>query len=127
VTLPIPSDPTTAPWWEATGERRLLLQRCAGCGAVQHPPGPVCRACGGVELGWSEASGQGTIDSYTVIARTIRDDLPAPYVVARVRLAEGPILLTHVVEGEPACDRPVTLDWRLLADGRALPVFRVTA
>jgi len=48
-----------------------------------------------------------------------------PYTLARIKLAEGPILLTHL-EGidEPRCDQPVHLAWRALPGGRHLPVFR---
>ena len=47
--------------------------------------------------------------------------------VARVRLVEGPILVTNIVGCPPEsvfCDMPVAVDWRPLPDGRALPVFR---
>ena len=45
--------------------------------------------------------------------------------INRVRLAEGPILLTHL-EGiaNPVCDQPVRIAWRPLPSGRHLPVFR---
>ena len=48
-----------------------------------------------------------------------------PYALARVRLDEGPILLTHL-EGiaDPRCDQPVHVAWRARPDGRHLPVFR---
>ena len=50
----------------------------------------------------------------------------APYAVALVRLAEGPVVLTNVVAADLealVCDAPVTLAWEPLADGRSLPVF----
>jgi uncharacterized OB-fold protein len=121
----IPQDAITAPWWDATRERRLVLQRCEACRAVQHPPRAVCLTCGGGTLGWQEAAGTGTVDSFTEVARQIRDDLPAPYLVARIRLDEGVVLLSNLVDAPaPACDAPVALTWRPLPDGRALPVFR---
>jgi uncharacterized OB-fold protein len=49
-----------------------------------------------------------------------------PYVVARIRLAEGPVLLSNVVSDDHdavAIGDDVVLDWRPLPDGRALPVF----
>lgn len=120
-----PPDATTQPWWDATRERRLVLQAC-GCGHVQHPPGPVCRACGSLETGWAEAAGRGTVDTYTVVHRAPSPDFEPPYVLARVRLSEGPVLLTNLVDcpvGAVACGHPVRLAWRPLTDGRALPVF----
>jgi uncharacterized OB-fold protein len=50
-----------------------------------------------------------------------------PYVVALVRLAEGPLLLTNIVACDPgalACDMPVVLCWEPVEDGRNLPLFR---
>jgi len=125
VSEPPAADALTAPWWDATRERRLLLQACGGCGGVQHPPGAVCRACGAPPGGWIEAGGDGTIDTFTVVHRAPAG-FTAPYVVARVRLAEGPIVLCGVVGCAPeavACDLPVRLAWRPLGDGRNLPVF----
>jgi uncharacterized OB-fold protein len=124
VELP-PIDAVTAPWWDATREERLLIQDCIACGHLQHYPRALCTACGGTELGWVDASGHGTIDSFTVVHRAL-PGFEAPYVVARVRLVEGVILLTNLVEPDVEvlrCDDAVDLRWRPLSDGRALPVF----
>ena len=80
-------------------------------------------------LGWVEASGVADIDSFTVVHRAPRPDAATPYVLARVRLVEGPILLTRIegvdvsTDHPVACDQPVALAWAPLSDGRALPVF----
>jgi hypothetical protein len=122
-----PVDETTAPWWEATRDGRFLLQRCGACAAVQFPPRSVCVACMAPEPGWVEASGGGRVDSFTVVHRSpAPDELEAPYVVARVALDEGPLVLTRLVgeDGEGwRCDDPVALGWEPMADGRRLPVF----
>lgn len=118
---------TTAPWWEATRRRRLLLQRCERCGHLQHYPRPLCLSCGGTELGWSEAGGHARVWSVTVVHRPARPDLAVPYVIALVRLEEGPVLLSRIVgpgATEVRCDEAVELDFAPLPDGRALPVFR---
>jgi uncharacterized OB-fold protein len=124
--LPEPG-PEWAAWWDATRERRLALQQCTSCGSCQHYPRALCTSCGADELEWRTASGDGTVYSYTVVYRPPGPSAPEPpYVVALVRLAEGPLVLTNVVGCEPgavACDRPVTLTWEPLADGRALPLF----
>lgn len=118
---------TTAPWWEGTRECRLLLQRCGRCGHLQHYPRPLCLSCGGTELGWCEACGHARVWSVTVVHRPARAGLATPYVIALVRLEEGPVLLTRIVgpgATEVRCDEPVELDFAPLPDGRALPVFR---
>jgi uncharacterized OB-fold protein len=121
-----PPDEVTGPWWEATRRRELLVQTCSR-GHRQHPPRAVCTACGDTEgLGWSRASGRGTVDACTVVHRAPSPVFEPPYVVARIRLAEGPVLLSNVVTDDleaVAIGDPVTLDWRPIPDGRALPVF----
>jgi uncharacterized OB-fold protein len=110
-------------WWDATRERRLVVQRCP-CGHVQHYPRELCTGCGGTSLTFTGTSGHGTVDSFTAVHRAPSREVEVPYTVARVRLAEGPIILTHLDGPGPwACDEPVRLGWRPLPDGRNLPVF----
>lgn len=124
-----PVDAVTQPWWDATRERRLLVQACE-CGHRQHYPRALCTGCGRTDaLGWVDAAGDGTIDSFTVVHRGL-PGYDAPYVVARVRLAEGVLMLTNLVDVDRdalRCDQQVVLTWRALADGRHLPVFTRTA
>jgi len=114
-------------WWDATRQRRLLLQRCRACGRLQHYPRSLCLACGSDDLDWAEASGFGSVYSYTTVHRSPSTVPAVPYVVALVRLAEGPVLLTNIVGCDPAelrCDLLVVLEWEETADGRNLPLFR---
>lgn len=123
----VPIDEVTARWWDATRDRRLVLQRCRDCGHWQHYPRSLCTSCGGTDLDFEPAAGTGTVDTYTEVHRAVRPDLPAPYIVARVRLDEGPIFLTHLVgvdADQPLIDRTVEVDWSPPTDGRHLPVFR---
>jgi uncharacterized protein len=124
--VPAP-DEVTEGWWAATRQRRIVLQQCAACGRTQHPPRAVCAGCGGTDrFQWRVASGVGIVDSCTVVELAPSPAFSPPYVVARVRLAEGPVLLTNVVDVAPYDVRindPVSLRWRELPDGRALPVF----
>ncbi|MDI2132447.1 Zn-ribbon domain-containing OB-fold protein [Yinghuangia seranimata] len=126
-----PVDDLTAPWWDATRERRLLLQKCGACAAVQHYPRRVCTSCGAVDAHtWVEACGLGTVDSYTVVHRAPAPGVAVPYTVARVRLAEGPLILTRltgVPDDGTAFDAELELTWLPLADGRHLPAFRACA
>ncbi|TAM93428.1 MAG: hypothetical protein EPN43_00730 [Jatrophihabitans sp.] len=116
-----------APWWDATRERRLLVQTCGACGHRQHHPRLLCTNCGGTDaLGWTPCAGTGTVDSFTVVHRSPEPERQVPYVVARVRLTEGPILLTNLVGIEvddSILGAGVVLAWSPLPDGRNLPVF----
>lgn len=119
------TDADTAPWWDATRERRLLVQRCKACGLAQHPPRALCTRCGGEPV-LVDASGHGRVWSFSVVRRPPSQAFVAPYAVALVRLAEDPVLLSRVVGCPLAairCDEPVTVAWEPLPDGRHLPVF----
>ncbi len=123
---PAPPDGVTAPWWEATRERRLTVQRCRTCGTAQHHPRPLCTTCGGGDLTFEDAAGTGTVHTFTVVHRAPVPDRDVPYVVAIVTLDEGVRLLTELVDVDPdavRCEQPVTVRWRALDDGRHLPVF----
>lgn len=127
IEIPEPDD-VTSPWWEATRERRLLVQVCDGCAHAQHPPRAVCTSCGDMNrLSWRDAAGRGTVNSWTTVYRSPLPDAEVPYVIARVRVQEGPILLTRLIGGDPEgweIGIQVVLDWLPASDGRALPVFR---
>jgi len=95
-------EPEAAPFWSAALEGRLVVQRCSSCGHAQLYPCVRCVRCHG-EVEFVEASGKGTVYSFTVIrqnyTRPFRDWMP--YVVALVDLAEGPRVMTNVVGCDP--------------------------
>ncbi|WP_300678112.1 OB-fold domain-containing protein [Nocardioides sp.] len=125
-----PIDEITAEYWEATGTHRLTLQFCTACARVQHPPKALCTGCGAMErFEQIEAVGTGVVDSFTVVHRAPRPDVEVPYTIARVRLVEGPVVLTRLEPAVPAPDGwsigdPVAVDWLDLPGGRALPYYR---
>jgi uncharacterized OB-fold protein len=126
--LPMVED-ETRPYWEAAKQGRLLLKRCNACGAVHHYPRPFCPACWSEDVAWEQASGRGTVYTYSIV---FRNDLPpfsewGAYVPAVVELAEGPRLMTNIVDCAPqelAVGMPVEIAFRDLTDEWAAPVFR---
>jgi uncharacterized OB-fold protein len=120
----LPADPTTAPFWRAARERRLVVQRCTACGAHQFYPRPFCLMCSASALEWVEVSGRATVYSKTTVRIPVIDELTPPYVVAIVTLDEGPRLTTNLVGDEPAIGDRVSLTWRERADLPPLPVFQ---
>ena len=128
-----PADENSAAYWDATAEHRLTIQSCTACTAVQHPPKALCTSCGSMDhLVQVEAAGTGTIDSYSVVHRAPRPDLEVPYTVARVRLTEGPVVLSRLEPAVPSdtgwqIGDPVAVAWVDLPDGRALPYYRSSA
>jgi uncharacterized OB-fold protein len=95
--LPVPTR-VDRPFWESGRDGVLRLQRCTPCGHLFFPPGRRCVACGSRELEWTALSGRGTLWSWVVFHKQYFDDLPPPYVVVRVKLEEGPFLMTNLVD-----------------------------
>ncbi|MFF8596465.1 bifunctional MaoC family dehydratase N-terminal/OB-fold nucleic acid binding domain-containing protein [Streptomyces sp. NPDC015220] len=117
-------------WFEAAKEHRLLIQRCASCGVLRHPPGPCCPHCGSLEWDTAEASGHGRVYSYVVNHHPRHPAFDYPLVVAVVELAEGTRLITDLTGVAPedvAIGMPVVLDWLDADHDLSLPVFRPAA
>ena len=76
--------------WFTSG--RLVLQACAGCGTVQHPPEEICHACGSMAFTERTVAPTGTVYSYTVAHYAVHPALQAstPYAVVLVSLDEVP-------------------------------------
>lgn len=100
--LPQPS-PTSLPFWAAAKRHALALQRCASCEKFVFYPRTICPHCGAEDLVWQEASGRGSVYSFTVARRpTMRPFEPdVPYVIAIVELEEGPRMTTNIVGCSP--------------------------
>jgi uncharacterized OB-fold protein len=114
-------------WFEAAREHRLVIQRCADCKSLRHPPGPCCPQCG--SFGWDtvEAQGEGHVHSYVVNHHPRHPAFEYPLVVAVIELAEGTRLITNmtgVAPGDVEVGMPVVLDWIDPDPGLSLPAFR---
>lgn len=116
-------DPTTAPFWAAARQHRLVVQRCRSCGHHQFYPRPHCLSCEAAGLDWVEVTGRGTIYALTTTRVQVYPDLAPPYLVALVDLEEGPRLLTNIVTAPCVIGDRVSLTWRARADAPPLPVF----
>jgi uncharacterized OB-fold protein len=122
------ADAHSAKWWEAAADGRLLLQRCNACGARQFYPRAHCTSCLAPDPAWVEASGTGTLHTFTVVRKTpnaaFADD--CPYVFAIVELDEGPRVTTRIVDADPAvlrCDQPVRVVFPEIDGEPVLPCF----
>jgi hypothetical protein len=94
--IPAPQPtPETQPFWDAAAQGRLLIKKCTSCSQVHHYPRAICPFCGSDRTEWLEASGRGTVYSYSVMRRA-----PLPYAIAYVTLEEGVTMLTNIVDGD---------------------------
>ncbi len=88
----VPAEPTP----------ELLIEHCYECARWVHPPAGQCRDCGG-PLVARPVSGRGTVFTYTVNHHPYNPEIPVPYVIALVELAEqsGLRVAANIVDCEP--------------------------
>jgi uncharacterized OB-fold protein len=113
--------PETQAFWDAARDGRFLLRRCRACGRCHWYPRTLCPFCASTDTEWIEGSGRGTVYSYSVMRRA-----PVLYVMAYVTLAEGPTMMTNLVDCDPDAIRigdPVRLRFVTTPGGWPLPMF----
>ena len=118
--------PDDAFFWEGVAVGRLLIQRCASCGALRHPPAPMCGDCGSLEWDTRESSGRGHVYSYLLSHHPNRPD-ERPRIVILVQLEEGVRLVSNLIEPPhdgPYEDLDVEVVFATRADGTPMPYFR---
>lgn len=88
----------THPFWQATKERRFLLQYDAKADRYQFYPRPVS-LYSTTPLEWREAKGDGTLIAQT-LCHTPAPGFKAltPYILAIVQLSEGPRVFARVTD-----------------------------
>ena len=98
-----------------------MLPTCSSCGKAHWYPRNFCPLCFSDTIEWRESPGNATIYSFTSMPRAT-----PVIVVAYVRLDEGPLMLTNLVDcdpAEPAIDRRVKVKFVASESGRMLPMF----
>jgi uncharacterized OB-fold protein len=119
--------PDTAFFWAGTLAGELRIQRCASCGALRHPPGPMCPACGTPgDGGYVVAAGTGEVFSYVVHHHPPLPGKQLPLVVALVQLPEGVRMVGEMPGVAPDQVRiglPVRSTFLRVEDDLALPAW----
>ena len=125
--------PDTAFFWAGTAAGELRIQRCGKCGALRHPPGPMCPRCGepqrppGGEGGYAVAAGTGEVYSYVVHHHPPVPGKTLPFVVALVELPEGVRMVGELLGVRPDQVRvglPVRAEFVRVDDELTLPAWR---
>jgi uncharacterized protein len=96
---PQPATTRDSGWWfEALARSEIRVQRCAACGLLRHPPGPMCPRCHALDFDHVGIAGTGTVHSFTIVHYPQVPGLAYPL----------PVLLVDVdVEGDAV--RPVRM------------------
>ena len=121
----IPSPPMSVEneaFWAAANEGKLMIPRCKDTGQFFWYPRNLSpfTLSNNVEL--VEASGKGTIYTYSVMRRA-----DPQYVIAYVTLEEGITMMTNIVDCDydtVAVGQAVELDFYETENGQKVPVFK---
>ena len=117
----------TAFFWDGTAAGELRIQRCGGCGALRHPPGPMCPGCGAAKPEYIVAAGTGEVYSFVVQHHPPVPGKSLPIVVALVRLTEGVRMVGELLHVSPERVRiglPVRVEFVRVDDTLTLPAWR---
>lgn len=94
---PLPAsqpNPGDEPFFEGCRSGRLLIKKCDACNEPMYYPRTHCPFCFSEETRWIEASGTGTIYTFSIT----RKNGPVPYAIAYVTLDEGVSMMTNIVD-----------------------------
>ena len=124
--IPVPT-PETAHFWDGARAGELRLQRCDDCDHVYFPPRPFCPSCSSRAVTVFAASGRGALASYVINERP-HPAFDGPYAIALVALAEGPRMMSNIVDCEQTpealeLDMPLQVKFEKLSEDISLPVF----
>jgi uncharacterized OB-fold protein len=125
--VPSPT-PETQPYWDGLKQGVLRLQCCADCGQVRHYPRPICDKCYSMNVTWIDASGNGTVHSWTVTHYAFHPGFKGdlPYTLLTVDLPEGVRMNAQARGIDAAALRvglPVRVAFERATDDLTLPVF----
>jgi hypothetical protein len=133
-TGPVPKPtPETKPFWDATKQHTLRIQRCGDCAQHYFYPRPLCPHCLSRNVEWVDCSGRGRLHTFVINYRPPRNfPVQQPFIIGIVELEEGARILTNIVgvEADPKqlrCDMPVEVVFEDITDTITLPKFRPVA
>src|ERR1700756_275513 len=86
-------NPETQAFWKAAEEGKLMIGKCSACGEVYYYPRVTPPSCFSNKTELQQASGNGTVYTYSVMRRA-----PIPYAIAYVTLQEGVSMMTNIVD-----------------------------
>jgi len=112
----------TQAFWQAAQKHRFMVPVCTACAKAHWYPRAICPFCEGGRVEWRDASGRGAIYTFSVMRRA-----KEPYVIAYVTLAEGPTMMTNIVDCDfdaLAVGQPVAVVFQATENGQPVPMFK---
>ena len=122
--------PTVEIFWEFCRRHELRIQRCAVCGLHRYHPRPRCPNCRSAGFEWSKCDGRGQVHSFTVCYPPVLSSFEdrSPYNVVVVELAEGPFIVSNLIDinnAELRVGLAVEVCFTDIDDDFAIPQFRL--
>ncbi|MEM9880035.1 MAG: OB-fold domain-containing protein, partial [Pseudomonadota bacterium] len=118
--------PETRPFWDSVAAERPKLPYCVDTGHFFFPPANVCPGSGSRNIDWRPISGKATLYSYMIAQNPWPHwEMEGPMSVAHVTLAEGPRLISTVVDCPQTpeaftIDMPLSMTFRMFGDRKML-------
>jgi uncharacterized OB-fold protein len=112
-------------FWDGVKAGKLLIQKCADCGALRQPPGAMCPHCQSLNWTAQESAGRGTVAAWIISKHPTMPD-ENPRIVALIELKEGVRMISNlqgVEQGDIALGMPVEVFYADV-NGATLPQFR---
>ncbi|MCL4350931.1 MAG: Zn-ribbon domain-containing OB-fold protein [Candidatus Thermoplasmatota archaeon] len=92
-------------WREMPSRYRMQGKKCGNCNTVYFPPRDVCTTCHRDSIGKMkdmDMEGTGEILSFTIVHEAPPAFLrQKPYIIALIRLSEGPVITGQIVDIMP--------------------------
>jgi len=113
---------------KALTKGKLLGLKCKSCGNITVPPKMTCQECGGTDLDIVEVKKQGKIVTFTNVnvAPEGRQN-EVPYIIALVKLEEGPWIMGNLIDIDPATatmdliDKEVSIGFKVFPGDKFSP------
>lgn len=115
-------------YWQGLRDGKILIQKCSSCGTLRHPPQPMCNNCQSLEWGTVEATGKGTVHSYTTMHYPHIPPFDYPNIIVLVDLDEGVRLVSQMVDCKPddmQIGQQVEAVLTEVQEGLTLPLFKI--
>ena len=128
-TRPVPVlDADNAFYWRAAAQGELRVQSCGDCGALCHPPVPLCPVCHSAERQSRQVSGLGRVASFMIVHHPPNPWFEMPIGVVSIELVEGPQVTSNIV-GVPLEEVDLGMEVEVLFAGTddpevGVPLFR---
>ena len=114
-------------FWKGAAEGKLLIEECAECGLLRHPPAPLCPECHSSRIEHREVSGRGHVASFIIVHHPPNPWFELPVAAGIIELEEGVAVISNISDvplDEIEIGMPVHVFFEATEGGYGVPLFR---